>query len=75
MTGEPTHTTSEMAQCVPQFSSEKSNIYYASLSGLFNLLCSIFKPRIVRKAPLQPMHTERKKWCCAPQLYQLLFEK
>ena len=34
-----------------------------------------FKSRTVQKAPLQFMHTKRKKWCRVPQLYQLSSEK
>ena len=34
-----------------------------------------FGSRSVRKAPLQSMHTKRKKRCRVPQLYQLSSEK
>ena len=34
-----------------------------------------FELRSVQKAPLQSTHTERKKWCRVPQLYQLSSEK
>ena len=43
MTGEPTHTASEMAPRPPlyQLSSEKLSIHYALLSAMFNPLHSI----------------------------------
>ena len=74
MTGEPTHTTSEMVLHAPII------IYKAKYPLCFIVsyvqpITQHFGSRNVRKAPLQSTHTERKKWCRAPQKYQLLSEK
>ena len=71
MTGEPTHTASEMAPRAP------ATVYQYIIWKVKYPLCFIvnyvqpvtwhYEPRTVRKVPLQSTHTPKEKiWCCAP---------
>ena len=52
---------------VPQLSSEKRSIHYASLSAMFNPLRSISNQELFEKHLCNLcMHTKRKKWCHTP---------
>ena len=77
MTGEPTHIASEMAPHTPAISIFVRKVKYPLrfVVSYVQPVTQHFKPRTVQKAPLQFPHTERKKWCCVPQLYQLASEK
>ena len=51
MSGEPTHTASEMAPCAPAISISiwKWSIHYAALSAMFNPLHSILNQELFEK--------------------------
>ena len=61
MTGEPMHTASEMAPCVPIIDRLKSEVSITLLVSYVQPITQHFESRTVRKAPLQSTHTERKK--------------
>ena len=66
MTGEPTHTTSEMAPRAPAISIEKRSIHYASLSAMFNPLHSILNQELFEKHLCNPRISKERNGAARP---------
>ena len=73
MTGEPMHIAFEMMPHAPAISIIILTVKYPLrfVVSYVQPVTQHFGSRTVQKAPLQSMHTKRKKWCRTPWLHQL----